>query len=131
MMLVRTSLAAMLILGSAASVSAHPPDAVDAAFDLESHVLTVEVEHGTRDAAKHYIDKIEVELNGDKIIEQKFGAQIDGHLQRAIYMIADAAIDDEIKVTAHCNISGKKRASIKIKRPPEPEETDEVREGKG
>lgn len=117
-------IAAVAFLGIAASVGAHPPTTTDVTFDLESHMLTVMVEHGTRDAATHYINKIEVDLNGDKVIEQKFSAQLDAKIQKAVYMLADAKVGDEIKVTASCNISGRQKASIKVEKPAEPEKTD-------
>ena len=117
-------LAALVVFGTMGYVSAHPPSAPDISFDLQSHTLTVTVNHAVKDASKHYIDKIEVELNGDKIIEQKFAAQLDGRTQKAFYLVADAEVGDEIKVTAECNIAGKKKASIKVEQPPKPKDTD-------
>jgi desulfoferrodoxin (superoxide reductase-like protein) len=122
---------AVVILGVAFSVSAHPPSTTKVTFDLDSHMLTVMVEHGTRDAAKHYVDKIEVELNGDKVIEQKFNSQLDTKIQKAVYILADAKIGDEIKVAAHCNIAGKQKASIKVEKPATPEKPNkETKEAK-
>jgi desulfoferrodoxin (superoxide reductase-like protein) len=124
MRLVTVILAALVVFGTAGYVSAHPPSATDIGFDLESHTLTVTVDHAVRDASKHYVDKIEVKLNGDKIIEQKFAAQVDGRIQEAFYLVADADVGDEIEVTAECNIAGKKTTAIKVEKPPKPKETE-------
>jgi desulfoferrodoxin (superoxide reductase-like protein) len=117
-------LAALVLFGTTGYVSAHPPSATAISFDLESHTLTVTVDHAVKDASKHYVDKIVVELNGDTIIEQKFAAQLDGRIQEAFYLIADAEVGDEITVTAQCNVAGKKKASVKVAKPPKPKETD-------
>jgi hypothetical protein len=41
--------------------------------------------------------------------------------QTVLYRITDAGVDDEIEVYAGCNISGKKKTTIKIQEKPEQE----------
>ena len=102
----------------------HPPSAVTARFDTDEHLLTITVMHDVRDAAKHYIDQIEVEHNGKKIIEQRFKQQIDLNTQEALYRIIDARVGDKIKVTARCSISGKKSVEIPVEKKIEKKQGD-------
>lgn len=96
---------------------AHPPKGVELDFDSETAVLNVLVTHGVNDASRHYISKLIVELNGKKIIEQKFRSQINGEEQRVHYSIHDAREGDKIKVTAFCNVSGKRSSEIAVVAP--------------
>ena len=116
----------MLGLILAVAAFAHPPKTVTAEFDLEEHLLKVETKHETKDANKHFINRIEVELNGERIIEQKFGSQEDSSSQRVLYRIAEAKVGDTLKVTAACNVAGKKSETLKI----EKKEKPEAKEGK-
>ena len=112
-------LVVVVVTGLASSGFGHPPSDVTAHFDTGISMLTVTVMHTVNDANKHYVDEIEVELNGKKVIEQKFARQIDTNTQEAIYRIIDAAPGDKIKVTAACNISGKQRVEITVEEPEE------------
>jgi hypothetical protein len=114
----------LLALILAIPAFAHPPKTVTAEFDLEEHVLKVEAKHDTKDANKHFIKRIEVELNGEKIIEQKFGSQEDRASQRSLYRIAEAEVGDTIKATAVCNVAGKKSESLKIVKKEKPKATE-------
>jgi desulfoferrodoxin (superoxide reductase-like protein) len=108
------------ITAAAGSVFGHPPDRVSAEFDAETHLLTVAVDHHVKDGVKHFIHRIEVELNGEKVIQQDFLGQPDMQEQEAIYRIADAAVGDKIEVTAECNIFGKKGVEIEVKEKAKP-----------
>ncbi|MGD8978683.1 MAG: hypothetical protein PVH23_01265 [candidate division WOR-3 bacterium] len=93
---------------------AHPPGGVEVEFDPESKVLNILVPHSVNDASRHYISKLIVDLNGKKIVEQRFRSQIDDDEQRVLYSIHDATEGDKIKVTAFCNISGKRSSEITV-----------------
>ena len=60
------------------------------------------------------MDRIVVELNGERMIEQKFRSQSDSTIQLVEYNIIDAKAGDEITVIARCNISGQKKAQITV-----------------
>jgi hypothetical protein len=116
-------LAAVLVLiGVVSSAYAHAPGNVDLGFDLEEQLLEVTVKHQVNDGAKHYVNRVSVDLNGRKIIEQTLYAQENLKDQKLVYRITDAGVGDTISVTASCNISGKKKASVKIEAPPAEEE---------
>jgi hypothetical protein len=117
----------LVILGSVGLVFGHPPKKVDGEFDLESHLLKVVVSHDSKDAVKHFINEIEVKLNGKEIIEQEFGSQQDRSVQEVVYKIIDAKAGDKIEIVAGCNISGKKKAALTVEKP-EPAEKEATKE---
>jgi len=115
----RFALVSLVLLAvlAAGSVWAHPPKDVKIEFDPESKMLMVTAPHDTKDATKHFIGAVEVELNGEKIIEQKFKSQVNADMQMAHYWINDAGAGDTLVVTAACNIAGKKKATFEIAKP--------------
>lgn len=96
---------------------AHSPKSLELDYDFETSVLNISVTHSVNDASKHYVYKVVVELNGKKIIEQKFRSQTDEEEQQMVYSIIDAKEGDKINVTAYCNISGKKKGELVITAP--------------
>jgi hypothetical protein len=111
----------MAVTATATSGFGHPPSGMTARFDTDEHLLTVTVMHSVKDAAKHYIDEIEVDLNGKQMIKQQFNRQTDMKLQEVVYKVIDARVGDKIKVTADCNISGKKSLEITVEKKVEEE----------
>jgi hypothetical protein len=107
----------VLVVLSTNTILAHPPGTITVKYDLSLQLLTVEVQHPVRDAAKHFVDKIEVSLNGKKVIEQKFMSQIDGKVQTGFYKLIDAEIGDTIEVVAGCNIAGKSKGTLEVTKP--------------
>jgi hypothetical protein len=109
------------VMATATSGFSHPPSGVTARFDTDEHLLTVTVMHSVKDAAKHYVDEIEVDLNGKQMIKQQFNRQTDMKVQEVVYTVIDARVGDKIKVTADCNISGKKSVEITVEKKVEEE----------
>ena len=101
--------------------TAHSPSDITLAFDSKTQVLDVTVLHRVNKIAQHFIDKIIVELNGEKIVEQTFLIQRNDEKQEACYIIPGADIGDELKVIGYCSISGKKIKTLTIS-PSEPGE---------
>ena len=93
---------------------AHSPNSLELEFDPETDVLNIIITHGVNDASRHYVKEVEVELNGQKIIEQSFKRQVDNEKQQVFYKIIDAKEGDKITVEAYCNISGKKKAQLVV-----------------
>ena len=112
--LVAFALMALLLAGSA---GAHPPKDVILEFAPDSQMLMVTAPHDTKDATKHFVGTFQVDLNGEKIIEQKMKSQITPAEAKAHYWIHDAKIGDTLTVTATCNIAGKKSVTLKIEKP--------------
>jgi hypothetical protein len=107
--------AAVLMLAGAGL--AHPPKDVQVEFNPDNHMMMVMAMHDTKDATKHFVGTIEVSLNGDKLIDQKFKSQPTADMQMGHYLINDAKIGDQLTVTASCSIAGKKTVTIKVEKP--------------
>ena len=59
----------------ASAVMAHPPKDVKVEFNPDNHMLMVMAYHDTKDPTKHFVGAIEVDVNGEKLIDQKFKSQ--------------------------------------------------------
>ncbi len=102
------NLYAILLVVLVSSIAAHGPTGYKAEFDPESKELTLIIQHDVKDAKAHYIDNLEIEIDGKKVITQKFTVQTDLSGQVAKYIIPDAKVGMKITVTASCNKIGKK-----------------------
>jgi len=96
---------------------AHPPKDVQLDYNPDNHMLMVMATHDTKDVAKHFVGTIQIDLNGEKVIEQKFKTQPTADMQMGHYLINDAKIGDTLTITAVCNIAGKKSVTLKIEKP--------------
>lgn len=105
---------ATLAILVAVPLNAHPPKGVELDFDFESRLLTVEVAHGVSNAAKHYINKIVVEVNGNEKIVQTSTRQMDEKGHQATYKIVDVDEGDTISAIVYCNISGRRKADLVV-----------------
>ncbi|UCF70766.1 MAG: hypothetical protein JSW49_00360 [candidate division WOR-3 bacterium] len=98
----------------AVPLTGHTPKNIGLDYDAETGMLSVEIKHGVNDPLKHFINKVVVELDGKKHVEQYFGKQADGENQRAIYKIIDAEEGSTLTVIAYCNISGRRKADLEV-----------------
>jgi hypothetical protein len=93
-------------------LSATPPSRIEAAFDSTGQILSVRVDHATRNVNNHYIKLITVKLNGRLIISQSLASQADAVYQDAVYKIIDARSGDKIEIEATCSMFGSKSVTI-------------------
>ncbi|NQT25446.1 hypothetical protein HQ585_08825 [candidate division KSB1 bacterium] len=93
---------------------AHPPSKIILEFNAETSILKVEMPHKVKDASEHFINKVEIKLNGKEIVKQEFFTQKDTGKQMVMYQIHDAKSGDTLEVTAHCNVFSKKKETIQI-----------------
>jgi len=93
---------------------AHPPADIKLTLDAASHVLTVTAMHQSQDTSKHYVSEIDVWLNDNLIVIQKFTGQTDAATQIASYVINAAKTGDTIRVNAVCSIRGTKMVESKV-----------------
>ena len=92
---------------------AHPADSLVMSIDSNG-LLSIQIYHPVKNQAKHYINKVTVELNGKEIIQQSFKSQTDKTIQDLVYKIIDAKENDKITVTTYCNITGKKKETLTV-----------------
>ncbi len=105
---------AALILLMAVPLFAHPPTNVELEYDSDAGILSAVIEHSVNNASKHYVNKVVVEVNGKKRIEQTFTRQIDGEQHEVMYKVKDVEEGDKVAVIAYCNISGRKKSEVII-----------------
>ena len=110
------SLAANGLLASSFSSTAyaHPPSDIKITFDTNTRILKAVITHNVSDVKKHFIDKVDVELNGKEIINHSISKQDNNTSQTVSYLIPDAKAGDILSVEGHCNISGKMKKEIKV-----------------
>ena len=96
------------------SAYAHPPSDIKVEHNSNARMLTVIITHPVSNSEKHFINKIDIWLNGEEVIEHKISKQDNNKYQFAGYMIPDAKPGDTITVEAYCNISGKLKKDIKV-----------------
>jgi len=91
---------------------AHPPSDIKITYDSKTKILTALIIHNVSDVKKHYINKVDVGLNGREIISQAISQQDNNINQKVSYLIPDAKAGDKISVEGYCSISGKLEKEI-------------------
>ncbi|MDD3374741.1 MAG: hypothetical protein PHY73_03330 [Candidatus Omnitrophica bacterium] len=107
------TMAISILLASAAY--AHPPSDIKITFDPETKILQAIIYHSTSNPAQHYINKIDVALNGKEIISQEISREDNNLTQTASYLISDAKPGDVLSVEGYCSISGKLGKEITVR----------------
>jgi len=94
---------------------AHPPSTINAAFDQDTKILTVQALHNVPNpTGDHYIQEIKIKLNGKDMVLQYFLTQTSSGVQEAQYLFIDAKSGDTIEVYALCNKFGDKTITLNI-----------------
>lgn len=106
-MLKKTAIFALGLLLPVAAF-AHPPKSVTATFDRATKSVTIVAEHQVKDVAAHYIDEIEVEVNGKRVAKAEYKVQSSLESHQAVIVIGDVAPGSKIEVDASCNKFGSK-----------------------
>jgi len=101
----------LLSLGFCGLLFSHPP--VDIETKVSGTQIDITVNHPVGDPNTHYIDKIEVFLNGIKVSEQSFKQQ-DGNFQKTTVTVPSLKKGDAVEVSANCNRFGNLRKSTAV-----------------
>jgi desulfoferrodoxin (superoxide reductase-like protein) len=104
----------MLLSSLSSTAYAHPPSDIKITYDSKTKILTALIMHNVSDVKKHYINKVDVGLNGREVISQAISQQDNNINQRVSYLIPDAKAGDILSVEAYCNISGKLEKEIEV-----------------
>ena len=110
-----SSIVCFVFLFTASIVYAHPPSDIKITFDQAKNMLTAVIVHNTSNPSKHYINKVDIGLNGKEIIEQNISRQDNGVEQTVSYLIPDVKDGDVLSVEGYCSISGKLEKEITVK----------------
>jgi desulfoferrodoxin (superoxide reductase-like protein) len=106
-----------LALSSFSSTAyAHPPSDIKITYDSKTKILKAVIMHKVSDVKKHFINKVEVGLNGRKIISHTISQQDNNLAQTVSYLIPDAKLGDILSVEGYCNISGRLEKEIKVEK---------------
>ncbi|NQU03709.1 MAG: hypothetical protein HQ589_06135 [Syntrophaceae bacterium] len=109
-LLVAVILLAMTFLLSTPA-SAHRPKSVDLKYEPGTQTLSVTIIHSVKNPAKHYIEKISISVNGEKVSEHEYKNQPDKKSFTVEYNVA-AKDGDTIKVKASCSYIGSKSTKL-------------------
>ena len=101
----------MLFTGTA---FAHPPVHIEISFNRETKILAAKISHPVENTSTHYVERVEVELNGKEILSHKISRQDTENEQVMLYLLPDVKTGDEVSVEAHCSMYGAREEKIKI-----------------
>jgi len=105
----------MLLLAVAVTCAyAHSPSDMKITFDPGTKVLKMVIMHDVPDTVKHYIKRVNVELNSKEIINDVLSRQENNTSQTVSYTIPNAKPGDIITVYVRCSIIGRLKRKIKI-----------------
>lgn len=100
---------------SVQNVFAHPPVRVDISYDAPTKTVTAVIVHPVADPKTHYIEKVDVSVNGKEIMDEKFTSQQNANSDTVTYKLKDVKPGDVVGIEGYCNIFGKKESTITIK----------------
>jgi hypothetical protein len=109
------SVACFVFVFAASTVYAHPPSDIQITFDPAKKMLSALIVHNTSNVERHYINKVDVGLNGKEILVQNISRQDNEAGQTVSYLISDAKDGDVLSVEGYCSISGKLQKEITVK----------------
>ncbi len=105
----------LALLGFCTLAYAHPPSDITITFDKATKILKAVITHQVNNPEKHFINKVDVALNGKEIIEHRISRQDNSTTQTVTYLIPDVKEADTLSVEAYCSISGKLLKEITVK----------------
>ena len=104
-----------VFLSIVSAAYAHPPSDIKITFDQTKNILSAVIVHNVSNPAKHYINKVDIGLNGKEIIEQTISKQENNLNQTVSYLLTDVKDGDVLSVEGYCNLSGKLKKEITIR----------------
>jgi hypothetical protein len=84
---------------------ANPPDDMILEYDSTTSTLEVTITHPTLDPNTHYIYKVDISVNGELYLSEEYTSQPTSDIFTYSYIVI-ANANDEISVTAICNLFG-------------------------
>ena len=103
----------VFFVGMNSTAFAHQPKEVLLDYDQETGQITVTVIHPTPSPDTHYIDRIEILVNGDMVLDAEPPRQGPKELT-VTYPIPRLNSKDQVIAVAFCNRWGEKRGEITI-----------------
>jgi len=94
-----------MILLCTISVNAHSPSSMTLTYDKASELLTVDITHQVSDPSSHYVNDIEITINGVSEIEESYSSQPSSSFTYTFENMS-AEEGDVIACSANCNQGG-------------------------
>ncbi|MCM8831699.1 MAG: hypothetical protein NC918_05885 [Candidatus Omnitrophica bacterium] len=94
---------------------AHPPFDIYITFDKMTKTISAQIMHKVSNPQTHYINKVEISINGKEIIKHQISRQDNNEEQKVSYLLPDVKDNDIISIEAYCSISGKLKKEIVVK----------------
>lgn len=103
------------LLVISATAFAHPPSDIKIQFDPATKTLTAVIKHRVSNPSTHYINKVDIGLNGKEIKMFSFKKQETVIGQTLSFTVPQAKSGDTLSVEGYCNLSGRLEKEIKVK----------------
>ncbi len=103
------------LLALAIGIHGHAASDIQASYKAATQTLELGFDHDVKNPQNHFIQSIEIRLNGTMIISQVASAQDTASGGQYIYKIPNLKKNDKIEITLICNKGGKKTASMILK----------------
>lgn len=104
----------IFLLFATAFSFAHPPSDITIEYNLTEKTLSLIVNHDVK-GDNHYINYVEISLNGKAIIKQNSSKQFDSNVQKYVYLIPEMKENDKITILSRCNIFGNMKKEFILK----------------
>lgn len=105
-------LCSLLVISSVAF--AHPPSDIKIQFDPAAKVVIATIEHSVSNPKTHYINKIDIGLNGKEIQTLTFTKQDANKEQTFALPLPEAKNGDTLSVEGYCNLGGELEKEIQV-----------------
>ncbi len=93
---------------------AHPPKSPVLSYDPASGILTVGITHGVSNASKHYIERVEVLVNDQSVVEKTYTTQPSEKEWTLTLEVGALKAGDKVKVKASCNVIGSGSGTLDV-----------------
>jgi hypothetical protein len=103
------------LLVAARLAYAHPPSKMTVTFDKTTKLLTATITHEVVDPASHYIEQIEIMINGRRVLEHKISRQDNSTKQYVRYGLPDVKSGDKVAIKTYCSLSGSLTEEITVR----------------
>ncbi|MFA4889601.1 MAG: hypothetical protein WC628_08540 [Candidatus Omnitrophota bacterium] len=94
---------------------AHAPEKITITYDLGTDMLKAVIEHHVDDPQTHFIKRVDIGLNGKKLITQEILEQDNPSTETISYMISEVKAGDRVSVEAFCSVGGSLKEEIVIR----------------
>jgi hypothetical protein len=99
-----------------APISAHPPSKMVLEYDTDTQTISASITHSVSDPANHYVERIEIEKNGDPYLTEDYTSQPTTSSVTYTYTVT-ADDGDLLEVTAYCSLFGDITEQITVSKP--------------